>query len=370
MKQIVTLPTLPHGGQLRHIAARFGVQAGNLLDFSANINPIGPPASVIRALQSALADPVTLTAYPDLELTQLRLALASSLAVEPCHISIANGFVPLLDAALRSRHIKRCLLPIPCFSEYRRTLENAQVTVVPYQLEANKHFRYDPEALAQASRAHSCDAILLANPQNPSGVVSPSQHIKRLIEIANSKDMTILLDEAFIDYCSEHSLSQSAPECPGLVVFRSLTKFFGIPGLRVAYALSHSSDAGLLNRYIAPWPVTSFVSAAVCAALLDDAFAAQSRFANQRQRAWLERELSRLGIMTSPSNANFLLLRFPHHVQVDLLWKKMIVSRHIVLRSCADFEGLGGGYLRLAIRTESENNSLIQSLDQALRELK
>src|ERR1700722_5671136 len=91
-----------HGGQLRQIAARYGFEPGQLIDFSANINPAGPPASVLIALQQALADPAVLVAYPDLELTELKEALAEASEVLPENIAVANGFVPLLEAALRS----------------------------------------------------------------------------------------------------------------------------------------------------------------------------------------------------------------------------------------------------------------------------
>ncbi len=125
------IPLPAHGGQLRQIAAQYGVQTERLIDFSANINPAGPPPSVLATLYRALAEPATLAAYPDLELTDLKSVLANYTAVHHKNICVANGFVPLLEAALRSLSVSRCLLPVPCFSEYRRTLENANIAVLP-----------------------------------------------------------------------------------------------------------------------------------------------------------------------------------------------------------------------------------------------
>ena len=356
-----------HGGQLRQIAERYGVSSETLLDFSANINPAGPPPSALVAIQQAFADPATFTNYPDLELSELKQVIADCAGIQPGNVAVANGFVPLLEAALRSLHIKRCLLPVPSFSEYRRTLENAKVAVVPYLLSSENDFSYEPNTLSETLLDNACDAILLANPQNPSGALCEAGQMLRLMEMAEQHGITVLLDEAFIDYCPVHSLMQQAIEHPNKVVFRSITKFFAVPGLRVAYAVSNSSTIEQLNRSIAPWPVTSLASDAVCAALRDEAYAEESRVTNERRRMWLERELARLKVATYPSSTNFLLLRFPTKVDAGLLWERMIVEQQIVLRSCANFEALGAGHLRVAVRSESENERLIRGLEQVLK---
>jgi threonine-phosphate decarboxylase len=357
-----------HGGQLRQLAGRYGVASELLLDFSANINPAGPPPSVLLALRQALANPETLITYPDLELTDLKQGIADCTKVHPQNVVVANGFVPLLEAALRSLNIEHCLLPVPAFSEYRKTLENGKVAVTPYQLSPATNFSYDPDAILQALERNACDAILLANPQNPSGVLCESKQMMRLIEITAERKIALLLDEAFIDYDPTHSLTRCAVEHPHMIAFRSVTKFFAIPGLRVAYAVCNSAQAETMNRSIAPWPITTFASHAVCAALVDEGYAEESRMTNERRRSWLEHQLNQLRIGTFRSGANFLLLRFPARVDVNLLWEKMIVEQHIVLRSCMNYEGLEMGYLRVAVRSEQENERLIAGLKWALGE--
>jgi len=355
-----------HGGQLRQIAARYGVPAEQLVDFSANINPAGPPASALAALNRALADPATLTAYPDLELVELKKILAETSKILPENIAVANGFVPLLEAALRSLRIARCLLPVPSFSEYRRTLENAGVGVVPYHLSQEDSFLYAPEPLLQAASEEGCDAILLANPQNPSGVLCEAERMRRLIEIAAEHQIKVLLDEAFMDYVPAQSLTLAAVEQKNVIVFHSVTKFLAVPGLRVAYAVSSASSTEDMNRRIAPWPVTTLASDAVCGALQDDAYAEDTRRKNSLRRTWLERELARLKIITYPSSTNFLLLRFANQVDVPLIWERMIVEHQIVLRSCTNFEGLAAGHLRTAVRSEADNERLVDGLKRVL----
>jgi len=355
-----------HGGQLRHIAASYGIPAERLIDFSANINPAGPPSSVLLAIRRALDAPSTLSRYPDLELMELKQAIAEYTGVKPENIAVANGFAPLLEAALRSLKIKRCLLPVPSFSGYRTALENASVVVIPYHLSCDDNFRYVPETIQDRLLKHSCDAILLANPQNPSGTISDVDSMQRLLEIAAQHSITVLLDEAFIDYYPARSLTQRCVEHGNVIVFRSVTKFFAIPGLRVAYAVSRSSNVCAVNRFIAQWPITSLASDAVCAALGDEAYAEESRLANDRRRLWLEQELAELNIETYPSCANFLLLRFSAQVDVGLLWEKMIVEEQVVLRSCANYEGLAPRHMRIAVRSEPENERLIRGLERML----
>jgi threonine-phosphate decarboxylase len=356
-----------HGGQLRQIAARYGAQAEALLDFSANINPAGPPRSVLMAMQQALMNPATLSTYPDLELADLKHAIAENAGVRPENVAVANGFVPLLDAVLRSLHIRRCLLPVPCFSEYRRALENASVAITPYLLASNRDFLYDIDAMLETLIEDGCDAILLANPQNPSGALfSEPERMLQFVKAANEHSITVLLDEAFVDYSPNHSLVSHSIQQPNLIVFRSVTKFFAIPGLRVAYTICNSATARVLQRMITPWPITSLASDAVCAALRDEVYAADSRLANERQRSWLEKELLRLKIATYPSSTNFLLLRLPEAINSDLLWERMLVEQHVVMRSCANFEGLEDGHLRIAVRSQPENQKLIHSLESVL----
>ncbi len=358
-----------HGGQLRRIAAHYGIPQERLTDFSANINPSGPPPSALAAMRRALEHPATVSAYPDLESIELKRTIADHAGVRIENVAVANGFVPLLESALRSRKIERCLLPVPSFHQYRRVLENANIVVDSYRLAPSHGFAYDANVIVKKLLERSCDAILLANPQNPSGALCSAPGMSRLIAMAARHNVTVLLDEAFIDYCPSDSLTPQAMRSANLIVFRSVTKFFAIAGLRVAYAVGNSNHIAAMNRFIAPWPITSIASDAVCAALNDQAYADESRLANGRRRLWLERELTRLAIAVLPSNTNFLLLRPPAEVDANLLWERMIVEEQIVLRSCANFEELAAGYLRIAVRSEPDNERLIRGLERVISAL-
>ena len=352
--------TPQHGGQLRALAARHGLDPANILDFSASINPEGPPASVLEALQTSLSKPETLTLYPDLELHALRQALATHLAVPPDSLALSNGFVPLLEATVRTRRLRRTLLPVPAFNEYRRTLQLCGVEPIPFTLPPD--FTYEPEALLQAIAQTNADSILLANPQNPSGHLTPAASLSPLLDHPN---LVILLDEAFIDYTPEQSLTTHAPQIPNLVIFRSVTKFFSMPGLRVAYAVAHPTHTALTNAALPPWPISTLAADATIAALADEPYQHQGRLLNLNRRTMLTQSLTSLGLHVYPAAANFLLLRFPM-ADATPLWQTLLRDRGILLRLCSNFESLPPNHLRTAIRTEPENAQLVAAFTQTL----
>ena len=333
-----------------------------LLDFSANINPEGPPSSVLSTLRASLDDRSVLTEYPDLQLTEIKRAIASYARVDTSNITVANGFVPLLEATLRALPIRRCLLPVPCFVEYRKTLDRAEVEIAPYALNADSRFKYDPAAMVAGDK----DAILLANPQNPSGICHSAALIRDLVVSASEKKMYIFLDEAFIDYVPEHSLTPETDEFPNLIVFRSVTKFHGMPGLRVAYAVANPTLSSEITESVPPWPVTTLASRAVNAALGDRPYAERARAQNLERRNSLQHELERLGLSVYPSSANFILFRVRSEVDPDVFWQHMIVQHGIVLRACTNYEGLPHGHFRAAVRTREQNNRLTAVLAQTL----
>jgi threonine-phosphate decarboxylase len=351
-----------HGGQMHRIAERFGISSADLLDFSANINPDGPPASVLDALREVLNNTAILTQYPDLEETQLRLGISTYTSAAPETIVVANGFVPLLDAVLRTTPIRNCLLPVPAFGEYRRALERAGVTVTPYILDAKKDFRYPAEDLLATLATGRHDAILLANPQNPSGVLYERANLIAFLEETFRRNIYVLLDEAFIDYAPFHSMVNETERFPNLIVFRSVTKFHGIPGLRVAYAVAANTVACAVRQNLAPWSITTLAAIAVRAALADIPYANITLSINHQRKTNFVEQINELGLHSYPAAANFLLLRFPTDAAAETCWERLILDYGIVLRRCSNFEGITHNHLRCAIRNEEQNARLIKAL--------
>ena len=349
---------LRHGGQLRQIAESYGIPVAELIDFSANINPDGPPPGVLQSLRDSLEDPTAFTAYPDLEETALKSSIATYANMQPNYIAVSNGFVPLLQAALQSLRVRHCLLPIPAFIEYRRSLIQANVHITSHRLSPESNFHYDTNAMVSGDH----DAILLANPQNPSGVLHAKASLIELTAAAAVRNIVVLVDEAFIDYAPENSLVDQVALYPNLIVFRSVTKFFAIPGMRAAYAVAAPEAVSRLEEHLAPWPIATLASRAVQAALADRDFVLSSRKLNAERRNELEKALRTLNFRFYPSSTNFLLLRLPTNVRAQSLCDHYVNKHRIVLRNCSDYEGLDEGHLRVAVRAPLANGLLLKAL--------
>jgi threonine-phosphate decarboxylase len=352
-----------HGGQLRQIAERFGIPVSRLLDFSANINPEGPPAPALSCLRASLDNPTTLTHYPDLSEMELKRSLASYAGVRPENVVVANGFVPILDAVLRSLPIQKCLVPMPAFVEYRRTLERARVEVFPHGLTPNSDFSYGSDDLLNGPH----QAVLLANPQNPSGALTSRDTLLRLAEEAGVRNTYVLLDEAFIDYSPADSLTREINRFPNLIVFRSVTKFFGMPGLRVAYAVANANLSEKLQEAIAPWSITTLASLAAGATVNDKLYASRTIALNNERRKGLQTAIEVLGIRVYPSAANYLLLRLPDSIDGNEFWGRLIREHQLVLRNCANYEMLAARHFRAAVRNDADNERLVEAVTQLLR---
>jgi threonine-phosphate decarboxylase len=351
-----------HGGQLRQISERFSIPISDLLDFSANINPDGVPPSVLPILRASIEDLSVLTSYPDLENALLKDSLAKHSHLVPQQIMVANGFVPLFECALRTLNIKRCLLPVPAFVEYRRSLTNCGVEISLHYLTPLSDFEYDPRDLVNGNH----DAIVLANPQNPSGVLAHKEVMLDLVQRCADRNIQVFLDEAFIDYAPSASLTQHVERFSNLIVFRSVTKFYGTPGLRVAYAAANRSLANLLNEKLPPWPITTLAALAATAAIKEEAFAVSTLERIEVRRNQLVAGLKEQGLCPYPSAGSYLLFQLPNSVCPQAFWERMIDEHHLVLRNCSNYEGLPPGHFRCAVRTELENEALLRGISTVL----
>jgi threonine-phosphate decarboxylase len=355
-----------HGGQLRELAAESGVPEASLLDFSASIHPHPPSDLFVEILCEALRARTILTAYPDMHYTALKEAIAAYVQVGAQAIAIGSGVMPLLGAALSALRPRRCLVPVPAFTEYRKVLGTCGAECCSLPLTQDTGFLLDGALVAASLKVSGAQALLLANPQSPSGRLMPAEELLRLHEAASALGATIIVDEAFIDYAPEDSLAQWAAKSPGLIVLRSFTKFFAMPGLRVAYAVSCPQMRAAMESGIPAWPVGSMAAEAARMVLQDRTSITRTRAMNATERSWLAEQLQALGLCVFPGAANYLLMKIDESGNGLEFWRRLIVEHRVVLRSCANFEGLGEHYFRIGVRTRSQNELLVRALNEVL----
>jgi threonine-phosphate decarboxylase len=358
-----------HGGDVWAVGRQLGIAPSELLDFSANINPRGLPDKARQRLAKDASDGRLLSFYPDRSARRLREALGQQLAITADAIVVGPGAESLLAPIFRNLQPPQALVPVPAFSEYRRVCGQLQIPFSPFSLDRSELFQLSVDRFCRRIELESPGAVLLNNPHNPSGATLDRNEVRHVADTVLANSSTLVVDEAFIDYVPHSSLAQEASTQPGLIVIRSLTKFYGCPALRVGYAVAHPDTVRSIESLLPSWPVTQLALDALAEAVTDREYAAASLRENAAERDRLAESLSGLGLFVFPSAANYLLLELGSHMPTAAELRTTLISRHrILIRNCDSYEGLAcGRYVRVAVRAPEDNCRLIQALAAELR---
>lgn len=342
-----------HGGNLAWAAALAGCPPDAILDFSASINPLGPPKSAIAALVANLDN---LSHYPDPNYWELRTALGKLHQLPPDWILPGNGSAELLTwAGWDLAKLAATLLITPAFSDYWRSLRAFAAKVQPCPMRIDKQ-GFDLSIPDEASKC----GLLLNNPHNPSGKLFTRDQILPYLE----QFALVVVDEAFMDFLPpnrEQSLISQVEKYPNLVILRSLTKFYSLPGLRLGYAIAHPHRLQRWQTMRDPWAVNTLAEVAALATIQDTAFGQQTWEWLPGARKQLFEGLAQIpGLQPLESAANFLLVHSQH--STSQLQQSLLKDNQILIRDCLSFPELGDRYFRVAVRLENENERLIQAI--------
>jgi L-threonine-O-3-phosphate decarboxylase len=355
-----------HGGNLAWAASLSGCSPSDILDFSASINPLGPPQTAIAAIQEHLSH---LRDYPDPNYSSLRQALSQFHSLSPDWILPGNGSAELLTWAARElAALHQVYLLTPAFGDYTRALKAFLADIVEVQSGTwgNGERKEQPLSLNLSSLSASRGSgLLLNNPHNPTGQLLKRSSILPLLD----QFELVVVDEAFMDFLppdEQESVLDWVQNYPNLVVLRSLTKFYSLAGLRLGYTIAHPDRLKRWQQWRDPWSVNVLAAAAGIAAIQDKAFQQQTWDWLKPARSHLFQGISILpGLSPLPGAANYLLVQSDHSVlqlQHDLL-----KQHRILIRDCLSFAELGDRYFRVAIRTQAENQQLLNGLASVLQ---
>lgn len=347
-----------HGGNLAWAAALAGCSPSAILDFSASINPLGPPESALAAIQAHLKD---LRAYPDPDYQHLRAILSEVHQIPPEWILPGNGSAELLTwAGWDLAELEATYLLTPAFGDYLRALEAFKAKVVRIRLEHGEWNQNLPIPYSLFPIPYSHVGLLLNNPHNPTG----SLFLLETIMPALEQFALVVVDEAFMDFLPpdrQQSLIPLVQKYPNLAILRSLTKFYSLPGLRLGYAIAHPDRLQRWQKRRDPWPVNILAVAAAEAAIGDVNF-------QQQTWRWLEIARNQLfegltdlsGLHPYPSAANFLLVQSDR--PSSQIQQRLLASSQILIRDCLSFPELGDRFFRVAVRDITDNQRLIEGL--------
>ena len=345
-----------HGGDW----AGYLEQAGQRpLDFSANLSPLGLPAGVKAALVAAMeGEP----AYPDPFCRELRAKLAEHHGVRPEQILCGSGASDLFFRLALALKPRKALVVAPAFSEYETSLAQAGCEVCKHVLGEQNGFVAD-EGLLDAV-TEDIDVVYICEPSNPAGQVTPPVLLDRLLARCSEAGALLAVDECFLDFLpdgGERSLACRLAD-GNLIVFKAFTKFFAMAGLRLGYCLS--ADTALLEamrKAGQPWAVSTFAQAAGVAALDECDYGDKLRALIGKERDYLSHNLDALGCRVIPGRADYLLFRCE-----DAALDAKLRERGILIRNCSNYDGLGPGWFRVAVKRRADNERLIKAMGEAL----
>ena len=348
-----------HGGDVYHLARTLGVELADLLDFSANINPLGFPPGLTGAVQEALREIVH---YPDRNCLKLRTALAAHHRLAPEEILVGNGSTELIYLAARALKPQRGLIITPAFSEYEHALDLAGVPVAFHPTAESHHF-----TLQEVPELQAGDLVFLANPASPSGVLLDLELFSRVAARVEAAEAYLLLDEAFVDFVETASLKHHLGRFPRLMILRSFTKFFGIPGMRLGFLLGTPELVARLSEAQEPWSVNTMAQAMGVACLADQEYMSRTRSLIARELEFLLPRLAALpGLSPFPSAVNYLLVKLTRPGMTAAVLRERLLAHRIVIRDASNFQGLDERFFRLAVRSREENERLLAALSQCL----
>lgn len=350
-----------HGGNIYKKAKELGISENQILDYSANISPLGIPSHIKKAMVDAIEGTIN---YPDPDCTALREAIGRQDGVEPDCVTCGNGGADLLYRLAFGLKPKKVLLPVPAFVEYEEAMTAAGARMVYETMDEDFHIREDmTERITE-----NTDLVILCNPNNPTGLLTPRRQVLAVLERAKEMHCRVLVDECFLEICREeeqYTVKSYLKEYPNLMILKSFTKLYAIPGVRLGYLLCADREViAQVNRAGQAWSVSHIAQCAGVAALSHPEYKAAVIDAVEKELIYMKKEMANLPLTLYDGRANYLFFRTPGVTDLD----RRLESRGIMIRNCSNYVNLGNDYWRIAVKTHEENVILLRELRQALRQ--
>ena len=359
--RVAGLAPIAHGGVSLEELVRQGLDPADVIDLSTNVNPFGPPPSVA----AILAD-VTLDRYPDPSATAMREAIAAHLGVEPEQVVAGNGSIEIIYL-LAQAYLDpgdRALVIGPTFGEYASAAAFCGAEVVEVRARAEDGFRPDVGTVRARIRALRPKLVFCCNPNNPTGQLLGEAAVRDLMEAAGDAGGMLVLDEAYLPLADEGAVdwqSLDLLERGPVVLLRSLTKDYALPGLRLGYAVTSPGVGRALNELRIPWGVNSFAQEVGRRLLDETAYLARCRARLAVEKAYLLRCLAGIGESPVPSAVNYCLIRVGDRARTAGDCRRALLGHGLIVRDCASF-GLPD-HIRVSLHSREAADRLTRGLE-------
>lgn len=351
---------LGHGANVDNMAKKFGKNENDIIDFSSNVNP-----HIISNLGKYVLEGLEKSrSYPDINYTNLRNNISDYIKVDSELIIPGNGATEIIYLLMKS--IKRRLAILnPTFSEYGRGAKLNNLEIIDFHLKEENNFSIDLDEIQK--NMDKFDSLFVCNPNNPNGKV---KDLNELLNLMIENDKLLIVDETFMEFVGEeekYSLINKIEQTPNLFILKAVTKFFGMPGLRLGYGVtSNKHIIKNIYEYKEPWTINSFAENLSNYLFKDKEYINGSKDYYINERKFMLEELRKIsGLKVYDTDTNFVLIKLDDD-EANSLKLELFEKYNILIRDASNFIGLDKSYIRVAIKSHNDNKVLIESLRKIL----
>lgn len=351
-----------HGGNIEELTRKYNLDKEKLIDFSANINPLGLNKNVKKTIIEAIEE---INIYPDITYYNLKKSISSYEKITLDYLTLGNGAAEVIFNLVRAINPKKALLLAPTFGEYEEALLSINSKVEYYMLKEGNNWDINIDILEKINK--ETDMIFICNPNNPTGKLTDRNFILKVLEKAKNYDCVVAIDESFLDFVKDnenYTLINYIEDYKNLFIIKSLTKFFAMPGLRIGYGITYDKTLiRKINSISVPWNINVLAEKGAIKALAEKEYINNTinYIENEKDRFYYELcKFNDLKIF-KPS-VNYIMFKI--NKNIDL--KEEMMKENIIIRSCSNYIGLDNKYYRVAVRKREENEKFIDVLKKIL----
>lgn len=356
-----------HGGNVHKASRLLHTSLDQILDFSANINPLGMSSKGLDAVKDALQDVIY---YPDPDMTHLYSITSELWNIPKECIVFGNGAAELIYAICRLPQIEGVYVPAPGFSEYSHGAKSCGLPIVEYPLEFDEHifsFSYDLNTMLQDLQQSNHQLVFIGNPNNPCGTLWKQESCE-LFEVCKKNGHYLVFDESFVDFLGDaYSMRNYVKDYDNVIVVHSLTKFYAVPGLRIGAMMANPMIINFIKSHIPSWTVNHLAQIYSEKALQDTDYIQETRAVLKQEKEWLYKKIVQMDVLQciEPS-VNYILCHLDDQYSLEDMIQNLY-HQSILLRDCSHYTGLGPNWFRIAVKTREQNQQLIQALQAYFR---
>jgi len=356
-----------HGGDVWGFSRKYHIPPEKVLDFSGPINFLGPSPKAVEAVKQNAR---LIRFYPDPNPVEFKTEIAKYVGhgVDAANIILGNGSIELIYMISGVFHQNfKAVIPVPSFTEYEKAV--LRVGGEPVFVQLPENFALETESVKKAI-TDDTRIVCICNPHSPSGTLYSRETILDLVDFCHKKDVILSVDENYIEFTGKTqdiTMAGYVKKYENLFVIRSVTKFYGMPGIRLGYGIAAEERIDMLQVDRQPWSINSLAGFATLAAFKDTEFIENTKHTIAKERAHFAKILSEIGdLHVFPSETNFLLVKILNKKFTSTALREELAKEGILIRDCSTFVGLDDSYFRVTVRSSRDNLTLVANLKKVL----